>query len=239
MKYSKSKEKGFYIALIASVAMIGTACWFAYSQTTQNLENQLDYLEESTADLTTETQQEVDKPQTDIPKETVTSKQTELQTEPIVTTTEQAVINIKPATSNTKNTASIMPVENGEVISEFSNGELVKSLTTNAWQTHNGIDISAETGAEIKCIANGTVSEIANDALWGVVVTVDHGGGLVTKYCGLNETLNVQAGETVNLGTVLGTLAKNPDIESAEPSHLHFEMLKNGSYVNPLEYISK
>ncbi len=237
MKYSKSKEKGFYIALIASVAMIGTACWFAYSQTTQNLENQLDYLEESTAEIT-ETQQEVDKPQTDIPKETVTAKPAVTQTEPVVTT-EQAVIKIKPATSNTKNTASIMPVENGEVISEFSNGELVKSLTTNAWQTHNGIDISAEVGTEIKCIANGTVSEIANDALWGVVVTVDHGGGLITKYCGLNEALNVQAGETVNLGSALGTLAKNPDIESAEPSHLHFEMLKNGAYVNPLEYISK
>jgi len=129
-----------------------------------------------------------------------------------------------------------MPVQ-GEIIEKFSNGELVKSQTTGIWQTHNGIDIAGNLGDTICAAGAGIVTNIENDALWGVVITIDHQNNLVSRYCNLNSGLAVSVGDKVETGTVLGAIGDTADIESSLPAHLHFELLQGKTYLNPEEYL--
>ena len=247
--------KGFYIALALSVAMVGAACYFAYTQTSDDITGQL----ESTAEtsVSSDAEREAANVQTDIPKattaltENVWSRQTETKetTTAVLTTTKESETQAAAAEAepnNDENEAEetakpqernlSMPID-GEVMNEFSGGELVKSNTTGAWQTHNGIDIKATIGDAVTAADSGTVSEVKNDPLWGVTVTIDHGNGIISRYCNLNTGVTVQTGQEVSAGEEIGAVGDTADIESSEETHLHFEVTKNGSYTNPLELI--
>ena len=128
-----------------------------------------------------------------------------------------------------------LPVE-GEVIANFSAGELVKNTTLGDWRTHNGVDIRCEQGDAVRAAAAGTVTAVANDPLWGMTVTLAHENGLVTRCCGLAADIAVAEGEQVAAGAVLGSVAAVP-AESLLPDHLHFEVLENDAYADPLSYL--
>ena len=70
--------------------------------------------------------------------------------------------------------------------------------------------------------------------MWGYTVTIDHGNGIITKYCNLNSGVTVQVGQQVSSGEEIGAVGETADIETAEKSHLHFEVYKNGSFADPL-----
>ena len=99
----------------------------------------------------------------------------------------------KPVRSEARN---IMPVD-GEVSHPFSNGELVKSETLGVWKTHDGCDILCPLGTDVKSMSSGTVTEIREDPLWGVMVIVEQDNGLTVEYCGLAKELSVKTGQEV------------------------------------------
>ena len=228
-----SKYKGFYTAIGISILMIGAACVYAYQvtmETNQTLENELSQTAEETQpttnfiaeiyDAVTTTQPEYDavaKVKTDVPVETTTEAMEE---------TEEVIYSHM----------LMIPVD-GEVAQPFSDGELVKSLTTGTWQTHNGVDILAEQGVPVRAMDNGTVVEVVNDPLWGICVSVDHENGIVSRYCNLSPNVGVQEGDTVESGQTLGTVGDSADIESKMESHLHFEVTKGGDYIDPYAYV--
>lgn len=235
-KNSKSvlSGKGFYVALAVSIAMVGAACYFAYTQTADNISGKL-----RSSVSSSETEKEAAEIKTDIPKVTLapyTMEETVTETEPETESCEDEEDEQSEETAKPEEKEFSMPVE-GEVLNEFSNGELVKSKTTGAWQTHNGIDISASLGDVVLSAGSGTVAAVDNDPLWGITVTIDHGNGIITRYSNLNEGVTVQVGQEVGSGEEIGAVGETADIETSEESHLHFEMVKNGSYVNPLEII--
>lgn len=222
--------KGFYAVLFASVAMIGAAGFFAYNQTAKELGNQLSSIENSTSgdDLN------VGAPVTDVPRETTTQRTTTTTT---ATETEtETTTTSATAKSKSESKSFVMPVT-GKIILPFSDGELIKSQTTGAWQTHNGVDIAANEGDSVLSMADGTVLSVENDVLWGVVVTIEHGNDLVTRYCNLAPDVTVAAGDKVNAGTVIGAVGHSADVESLQEPHLHFEVLSDGEYVNPINVI--
>lgn len=235
-KNSKSvlSGKGFYVALAVSIAMVGAACYFAYTQTADNISGKL-----KSSVSSSETEKEAAEIKTDIPKITLapyTMEETVTETEPETESCEDEEDEQSEETAKPEEKEFSMPVE-GKVLNEFSNGELVKSKTTGAWQTHNGIDISASLGDVVLSAGSGTVAAVDNDPLWGITVTIDHGNGIITRYSNLNEGVTVQVGQEVGSGEEIGAVGETADIETSEESHLHFEMVKNGSYVNPLEII--
>jgi murein DD-endopeptidase MepM/ murein hydrolase activator NlpD len=141
------------------------------------------------------------------------------------------------ATANMQDTA--LPLADiSNVIEPFSGGELVKNQTTGSWQTHNGADIAAEVGADVYAVANGEVSLVKNDPLWGVSVTIDHKNGYTTKYCGLGSDLAVQQGDKVEKGCTIGAVGTTADIESSSAAHLHIEITHNGKFIDPMSIIS-
>lgn len=216
--------KGFYLAICVSLALIGGAGYYAYEKTANSLSNQLNNLSSNTSrnEAPAIQNKPIDTPSpTESPEPKSTNKPESTQ---------------PPATVGVSTQPYIMPV-NGEIIQPYSNGELVKSTTTGAWQTHNGIDVEATLGDHVKSMTGGTVTAIEEDALWGVCVTVDHGGGVVARYCNLDKSVVVAVNDKVSAGTVLGAIGETADIESADPHHLHFEIKKNGSYVDPVTII--
>ena len=129
-----------------------------------------------------------------------------------------------------------MPLS-GEISGSHSGGELVKYEALDEWRTHDGIDIAAETGAEIKAASDGKISSVKTDPLWGTVVEISHDEGITTIYSGLAPELSVKAGDDVKLGDVIGTLGETNLAEADKDSHLHFAMKEKGKFIDPLEKI--
>ena len=129
-----------------------------------------------------------------------------------------------------------MPIK-GEIIQEFSKGELVKSETMGDWRTHDGIDIAAKQSTPVKSAADGTVCEINNDNIWGTCIAIDHGSGMKSYYFGLNEKIQVKLDQSVKSGDVIGSVGTSNQLENALPEHLHFGMKKEEVWVNPMDYL--
>lgn len=98
---------------------------------------------------------------------------------------------------------------------------------------HNGIDIAASTGTGVYAYASGTVIAVSQDNTLGKYIAIDHGNGLVTRYLHLSK-FNVNKGDKVGTGDRIGSVGNTG---YSTGSHLHFEVLKNGSYQNPWNYI--
>jgi murein DD-endopeptidase MepM/ murein hydrolase activator NlpD len=98
---------------------------------------------------------------------------------------------------------------------------------------HNGIDIAASTGTGVYVYASGTVIAVSQDNTLGKYIAVDHGNGLVTRYLHLSK-FNVSKGDKVTTGDRIGSVGNTG---YSTGSHLHFEVLKNGSYQDPWNYI--
>lgn len=136
-------------------------------------------------------------------------------------------------------TVWIEPVE-GEVQKRFSAGELMYSETMNDYRTHNGVDIATSDGATVVSIADGTVKEVRVDPLWGTVVSVDHGNGIVSVYKNLSDTLpeGIESGAFIEEGGVLGAVSSRALVEIGEASHLHLEVMSDGVLVDPVDTLS-
>ena len=130
-----------------------------------------------------------------------------------------------------------MPMDSG-VSREYSNGAIVKNNTTDDWRTHDGVDLSGVAGDAVKAINSGTVTAVRDDALWGTVVTVDHGNGIIAEYRGLARDGAAQPGDIIDINGKVGVLGEIP-VEKNDGAHLHLEIYKDGSLVSPSDYIGK
>lgn len=141
-----------------------------------------------------------------------------------------------PASSSKVVKDMIMPVD-GEIIKQFSMEELVYSKTINSWSTHTGIDIAGKLGAEVKAAKKGIVESIDEDALMGIIITLDHGDGVKTVYKGLSSKDVVTEGQEVEQGQTISGIGDTATLEILDDPHLHFEVLVDGKLVNPLNFI--
>ena len=126
----------------------------------------------------------------------------------------------------------------GKVITAFAMDTLVYSKTLEQWNAHPGIDIAADLGTQVKSAMKGTVAEVrSNDPRLGVVVILDHGGGIQTLYGNLQSDKLVKKGDTVEKGQVIGAVGKTAPFEIEDPPHLHLEVIKDGKNIDPEQYL--
>ena len=130
----------------------------------------------------------------------------------------------------------IKPV-NGDLFKEFSMDSLVYSDTLQEWVTHRGVDYQVNISDDVKASANGTIKSIKNDPRYGWSITIEHKDGFSTIYTCLVDVSLVKEGDSVEQGQVIAKAGKSGVFESADGSHLHFEMMKDGDYINPEIYI--
>ena len=106
--------------------------------------------------------------------------------------------------------------------------------TEGASTNHKAVDIGASTGTDIIAAADGQVSIATYSASAGNYIMLNHGGGVTTVYMHCSKLL-VSAGESVKKGQVI---AKVGSTGYSTGPHLHFGVRVNGTYVDPLQYVS-
>lgn len=101
---------------------------------------------------------------------------------------------------------------------------------------HTGVDFSAPKGTPIHATGDGVVREVKTVfGGYGKYVEIDHGFGFITKYAHMNE-FNVSKGQKVKRGDVIGTVGNTG---SSTAPHVHYEVLKDDRFVNPVHYFFK
>lgn len=143
------------------------------------------------------------------------------------------------ATEPTAGKLSVCAPVEGEVISEYAMEVLSYNQTTRDWRTHNGIDIAAETGAEVVAAADGEVYTVYEDEQMGMTVVIRHENGYVTKYASLSSEVSVSPGDTVEMGDVIGCVGSTALMETALGDHVHFSVTCNGEDVDPEAFMNQ
>ena len=127
-------------------------------------------------------------------------------------------------------TPSIWPVA-GWLTSSFGNR---RDPFTGGADFHPGLDISANRGDEVVAPALGTVSMAGWNGAYGIMVVIDHGYGIVTKYGHLSRSA-VTNGQQVSRGDTIGFVGSTGRSTSA---HLHYEIWVNGKLTNPMRLLA-
>lgn len=165
-----------------------------------------------------------------------------------VTTTSPVVTTIPPSSSSGDegaDTPSTLPSfvapTSGTVAKEHDLSVLVYSATMDDLRVHCGIDISAAAGADVIAAADGEVSAIYTDPMMGYCIELTHAGGAVSIYKNLtqNHAEGISEGVKVKQGQLISFVGDSAMIESADESHLHYELKLNDVHVDPMEYISE
>jgi len=125
----------------------------------------------------------------------------------------------------------------GETVAVFAVDQLIYDPTMGDWRTHDGIDIQAPAGTAVSAAAAGTVLSVGDDRRMGTTVVIEHAGGYVTTYAGLQEQTRVHSGDSVSAGTVIGCVGETALAEAGLGAHLHFSVTKDGATVDPEEFL--
>ena len=232
----RMEEKGFYMLLLLSAAVIAAAAYILFAQPQEQPEQAASYQESVI------TSDEV----TDVPKPEKTEEQdTEAQTDVHETETSQTQ---EPADESAQSTASesdeqeiqtietmtfVRPTEEGEVSHAYTS-DMEYNESTQDWRTHNGTDYSGKAGDAVFAAADGIVTAVGKDPLWGEYIVLSHAQDIFGKYCGVTD-IDVTEGDNVKGGTQIAVIAESIPIEQKEGAHLHLEMQKNEQFLNPEE----
>lgn len=138
--------------------------------------------------------------------------------------------NLQALQSANEAMPQIWPVE-GVITSGF--GWRHDPFARSHWKFHGGLDIGAEYGSPILATGAGVVTFADWDSGHGRMVEVDHGHGIVTRYCHASELL-VQPGDEVLTGETLALVGSSG--MSTGP-HLHYELFIDGEKVDPYPYL--
>ena len=125
---------------------------------------------------------------------------------------------------------SIMPTS-GWLTSQFSRGR--KHPILHVSRPHEGIDVAAPMGTAIVAPAAGLVRRVANERGYGLVLEIDHGNGIVTRFAHQSRVV-VKQGDRVTRGQHVGNVG-NSGLSTGP--HLHYEIHVNGRVVDPLTYV--
>ena len=219
--------KGFYIVLFLCAAVIGVSAWTmaagngTMEDLTQTNSAVLDNRRVETIILA--------------PEETAKAEAAAVPEEAMEPVTEITEPETQPVWSEAE-TVVVWPVQ-GELERLHDVQTLHYDVTLREWRTHAGIDILAPLGETVRAAMGGTVRSVAEDGLYGTVVTVDHGDGTQAVYANLAALPAVATGDTVAAGDVIGAVGDTALCEIGQGTHLHFAMTLDGVSVDPLDYL--
>jgi len=131
---------------------------------------------------------------------------------------------------------SFAPPVWGKISKQFSDDMPLYSKTMDDWRIHVGVDILCPFGSDIFSAGDGMVSDIGYDINLGNYITIEN-NAFSCRYASVVADDLLTIGASVSKGQKLGTLADSCVSEICDEPHLHFEMKKDGVYIDPTEHI--
>ncbi|MCQ2454569.1 MAG: M23 family metallopeptidase [Clostridia bacterium] len=226
MKYESDKKKngnGIYIIIAVCAITIGIVGYLAVANNGAKKGNLNENSEKSNVFSSGESSYNKIEEKTVSDADTSEKEKTKI--------TENTVSKVPYKAKVTKKQTFVMPIK-GNIIKGYSDKTLQYDNTYGDLRMHKGIDISCEDNSKIVSASNGTVTSVEDSSDFGKTVTINHGNGLVAKYCGLGSVC-VTKGEKIGVGILIGT-SKNPPCECMDESHIHIECTKNGKDISPV-----
>lgn len=227
--------KGFYIVLLLCVMALGVSGYYLFSgfgqEPAEPVSGRVTVVVTPAPTPAPVPSAAVRPPATATPRPAPTA-------EPIPEATAPAEVSQAPAAEPTTATASVFtwPVK-GEVLRPWAVETLNYDETMGDWRTHDGVDIAAPAGTQVIAPAGGTISDLYTDDLMGTTVVILHADGVMSTCSNLAAVPTVEIGDPVRTGDVIGSVGTSAIAESAEASHLHLSMTKDGESVDPLGYL--
>ena len=216
--------KGYYIALVLCAAAIGITS-YVYTRNTQQPQQEA-AVQETWQDVAVGTVGTEDIPV--------------IATEPAPTASQPSTRATQPsaaATVQKKPLKTVSPVS-GEEIFGYSMEALSYNQTTRDWRTHNGIDLAAETGAEVHAAADGEVYTVSQEDSLGHTVVIRHDDGYTTCYSSLTENIPVKPGDKVVMGDTIGYAGESAVTETTLGTHVHFSVSRYEEPMDPAEFLA-
>ena len=126
---------------------------------------------------------------------------------------------------------SVMPVEGTRLTSDFG---MRWHPVLGGRRAHKGVDLAGPVGTPVHATADGIVGRADWFSGYGLYIQLENGGALETRY-GHMSRLNVEAGQMVHKGDIIGYIGSTG--RTTGP-HLHYEVRVAGFAVNPIPYMS-
>ena len=217
MNHIKSffKEKGLYLFCLALVFAATAAGILALRSVVNNMSELTQLRKDALQEDSQWTQPDttVNNPATDVPEPT---------------TAPSAAPSASPSSSGAASESAAASAEPAATAAPSAQ----PAASSAFWQAEpNGTDYAAKAGADVPAACDGTVTAVAEDALWGGVVEVTDANGVHWRYCGVAQAA-VKPGDKVTTATTLGTVGQIP-AEAHLASHMHLECLKEDKYQDP------
>ncbi len=128
---------------------------------------------------------------------------------------------------------AIQPISNKQLVALASGFGMRTHPIYKVKKMHTGIDFAAAIGTPIYATADGTVLSVeVKFSGYGKMIEIDHGFGYRSRYAHMHE-FNVRGGQRIKRGDLIGYVG-NTGLSTAP--HLHYEVLINGSQVDPVHY---
>ncbi len=218
------KDRGYYIALTLCAVAIGVSGYMYYRSTNQNDNKPVSGTE----------------PQSNVQVGNVPGNQSVevIGTTPSGTEASNPSNPTTPSSPTQPSDAALKtawPLE-GDTVGAYAMEALAYNETTRDWRVHDGIDLSADVGAQVKAAADGTVYTVYEDDSMGITVVIQHDGDYVTTYSSLAKDVRVKAGDTVTCGQVIGTIGETALVETAVGPHLHFSVSCDRKSMDPAKF---
>lgn len=246
------RQKQYLIAgtLVILAAVAGTIVYSDYQEEARaKMEAELaEEMNSLTEDVAKENENLEDEPQAPVsavipPRQ---SKKVEMTEE--TKTAEMAEITGEKETEETKETIStqdktlhfdaengiLWPLE-GNVILNYSMDSTVYFATLDQYKYNPAVIIAGDVNSKVFSVAPGQIVDISTNEVTGCTMTVDLGDGYNAVYGQLKE-LNFSVGDYVEAGHVLGYVSEPTKYFSVEGSNLYFEMTKDGTPIDPIEF---
>ena len=125
------------------------------------------------------------------------------------------------------------PVQEGKILLEYNMSKPIYFKTLGQYKCNSAIAIEAEENTEVFSSAKGIVTDISTTDETGVTLTASIGNDYELVYGQLSD-VKVKVGQTIEKGTLLGTIAEPTKYYVEEGSNLYFQVLAGGEPINPL-----
>lgn len=106
---------------------------------------------------------------------------------------------------------------------------------TGEWRFHNGIDLANSPGTSVRAAMAGTVVHVEKEiGNYGRFIIIQHPGGFQSLYAHL-DSFEVDRGEYIAQGAIIGRMGNTG---RSTGSHLHFSIIRNGVFEDPLRHLN-